>query len=165
MTPPLADAVVVIDWKAPYDQIAAYGAPITKYTVLIQQKDLQYRETSDCKGTDIDLIQNTQCIVQIATLRAAPYNLEHGMPIYAKIVAANLIGESDQSIEGTGSQVFVPVVPEAPISLQPTPSEITKTQASFTWSDGANGGKPILDYLVLYDQGVGVWRVLADEVV
>jgi hypothetical protein len=117
MTPPLADAVVVIDWKAPYDQIAAYGAPITRYRVLIRQKNLQYRETDDCKETDIDLIQNTQCIVQIATLRAEPYNLEHGMPIYAKIVAANIIGESEQSVEGTGSEVFVPVVADAPISL------------------------------------------------
>lgn len=49
------------------------------------------------------------------------------MPIYAKIIAINIIGVSDESDEGTGSEIFVPVVPDAPISLQPTPSKVTKT--------------------------------------
>jgi hypothetical protein len=79
------------------------------------------------------------------------------MPIIAKIIAFNIIGESDVSEQGTGSEVFVPVIPGAPISLQPSPSEITKTTASFTWSDSTDGGKPIIDYKILSDQGIGSW--------
>jgi len=69
------------------------------------------------------------------------------------------------SDEGTGSSVFVPVVPDASISLLPVLSEITLTQVSFTWSDGAyNGGKPILDYRVSYDQGTAVWVDLEEGI-
>jgi hypothetical protein len=98
LTPTLADSVVVIDWAAPHDQLAAYGAIIIQYRVLIMQADLEYSEVSvDCPGTDVDLISNTQCTVQISTLKADPFSLEHEMPIYAKIVAINTIGESDAS--------------------------------------------------------------------
>lgn len=130
------------------------------------QADLEYSEVSvDCPGTDVDLISNTQCTVQISTLKADPFSLEHEMPIYAKIVAINTIGESDASDQGTGSSIFVPEVPGAPISLQPTPSEITRTQASFTWSDSTNGGKPILSYKILSDQATGTWIELATGIV
>jgi hypothetical protein len=84
---------VVVNWAAPHDQLAAYGAIITQYRVMIMQADLEYSEVSvDCDGTDVDLISNTQCTVQISTLRASPFNLEHEMLIYAKIVAINTIG-------------------------------------------------------------------------
>jgi len=74
------------------------------------------------------------------------------MPIVAMISQTNLIGESDLSQEGGGASIFVPVVPDSPVNLQPVASEITKTQLKFTWSDGTyNGGKAILDYKVEYD--------------
>jgi hypothetical protein len=83
------------------------------------------------------------------------------MPIVAKVTQINVIGESDMSDEGTGSSIFVPVEPEPPINLLENQSEITKTTVSFVWSDGENGGKPILDYKVEYDQADGVsWTTL-----
>lgn len=38
------------------------------------------------------------------------------------------------------------------------------TTASFTWSDGENGGKVIDDYKIESDQAVGVWIQIATGV-
>lgn len=146
--------MLVVDWEAVHDQVATFGALITEYHVYIREADgTSYSAVSeDCPPTDVDLIQNTQCTVQISTLRAEPFLLQHEAAIYAKVVQVNSIGASQMSDAGTGASVFVPVVPDAPVTLLPVLSEISLTQVSFTWSDGAyNGGKPILDYQVSYD--------------
>jgi len=57
--------------------------------------------------------------------------------------------------------VIVIVVPDAPISLARDNSATTISQAGLTWSDGSeNGGTPVLDYRVSYDQGTGNWQVI-----
>lgn len=59
--------------------------------------------------------------------------LEDGTDIYARVIAANEIGESDASDPATGSTVFVPIVPGAPTSLTNKISGTSKTTACFTW--------------------------------
>lgn len=66
---------------------------------------------------------------------------------------------------GSGSTVFVPVVPDQPYNLlQSTYPDTSKTSAGFSWTDGQTGGKPILDYKVEYDQAIGSWVDLQSDV-
>lgn len=52
-------------------------------------------------------------------------------------------------------------VPDAPINITRDSNLTTINQIVITWSPGAsNGGNPIIDYRVTYDQGVGNWVVL-----
>lgn len=83
--------------------------------------------------------------------------LDDGDDIYVTIVAANEIGESDPSDAVSGSTVFVPIVPAAPVLLQNEPSGTSKTTARFSWSDGENGGKVITDYKIYSDMASGNW--------
>lgn len=88
---------------------------------------------SDCPSSGFELIENTQCTIQISTIRGWPWMLEDGTDIYARVIAANEIGESDASDPATGSTVFVPIVPGAPTSLTNKISGTSKTTACFTW--------------------------------
>jgi hypothetical protein len=48
-------------------------------------------------------------------LTSAPYNVDGGDSIFAKVSATNFYGESDQSIEGNGAYYIR--APDAPVSL------------------------------------------------
>jgi hypothetical protein len=44
-------------------------------------------------------------------------------------------------------------------------AETSEAQIGFTWSTGVStGGRPILDYRIFYDQGMGNWVELAPTV-
>jgi hypothetical protein len=126
--------------------MAAFGGLVTEYHVYIKQKDGVYSEVdTDCPPTSQSLLLNTQCSVQISRLRAAPFFLEHGDAILAKVTQVNIQGMSEMSEEGSGSSIFVPVVPDAPLNLYS--AEVTLNTVKLAWSDGAyNGGKPISSY-------------------
>jgi hypothetical protein len=104
---------------------------------------------------------NTQCTINISTVTSYPWLLEDGQELWAQIIAVNSIGESDPSTAATGSTVFVPIVPGAPVSLLENYAGTTKTTASFTWSEGESGGKVITDFKVEYDQAQGIWIEIA----
>jgi hypothetical protein len=97
LTPELADSEVFVDWEEPADQMTLYGAVITEYKVYVRQTDgIFYSEvTTDCPSDDATLVSNTMCAIQITTLKAYPFSLTDGQDIYAKIVAVNVIGESN----------------------------------------------------------------------
>jgi hypothetical protein len=57
------------------------------------------------------------------------------------------------------------VVPSAPTNLVKNQASITKTTASFSWTPGPSGGAFIIDYKVSYDQSIGVWVDLAENIV
>lgn len=45
-------------------------------------------------------------------------------------------------------------MPDAPISLTNDLTTTTDTEIRFTWLDGASdGGTPVIDYTIYYDQG------------
>ena len=139
--------------------MSVFGAVITDYLVQVRQKDeLTYTiVASDCPSSGFDLMANTQCTIQVSTIKGWPWILEDGDPIYARIIAVNEIGESDPTDPVTGSTVFVPIVPGSPTQLANYPSGTSKTTASFTWSDGEDGGKVITDYKIESDQAIGTW--------
>lgn len=112
----------------------------------------------ECPAADYELLSNTQCSVPVATLRASPFDLQHSDAVVARVIAVNVIGESEISDDGSGASIFVPVVPDAPKSLSHNPSGTSMTTASFSWSNGAsNGGKPVLDYLIEFNFGGDGW--------
>lgn len=49
-------------------------------------------------------------------------------------------------------------VPDAPIELQNDGSVTSDVEIRLGWSDGvSDGGAPVIDYSVFYDQGKSVW--------
>ena len=47
--------------------------------------------------------------------RAAPYSLEWGVGVYAKVIAINIYNDSIESLEGNGA--VITTTPDAPINL------------------------------------------------
>jgi hypothetical protein len=85
--------------------------------------------------------------------------------VIAKVGAINIIGLSDYSDDGNGAVISMSYAPDAPTNLARNHGTTTRTQLGLTWTDGAsNGGQPILDYRVSFDQGNGNWVVLQDGV-
>ena len=55
----------------------------------------------------------TLCILPVETLRAAPFNLDWGDSVFAKVVAINSYGNSLESSEGNGAKIITaPSTPE-----------------------------------------------------
>jgi len=141
---------VVVDWTAPSDQ----GSVITGYKIYIETStsavftlDLDY-----CDGSDATIVTNTECSIPISELRASLYYLEWGSSIYAKVIAFNLYGDSDESDVGNGAVILTS--PDAPLTLVEVYAERSATSLGFSWSEGAaNGGSPVIDYKVNYAVG------------
>ncbi len=56
-------------------------------------------------------------------------------------------------------------VPDAPVSLTNDPTTTTDKVIRFTWIDGASdGGTPVIDHAVSYDQGTGNFVQLSQSV-
>ena len=56
-------------------------------------------------------------------------------------------------------------MPNAPVSLVNDPTTTTDTQIKFTWSAGSSdGGSPIINYAVYYDQGTDSFTLLNNAV-
>jgi len=94
-------------------------------------------------------------------LQEAPFNLQVGDSVFAKIYAYNSIGDSLASTPGNGALIVNVVVPDAPTNVLRDEVQTTTSQIGLTWTDGANnGGSQIIDYRVSFDQGTGNWIVL-----
>jgi hypothetical protein len=53
--------------------------------------------------------------VGVQVLRDAPYSLEWGTSIFVKVVALNVYGSSQKSLEGNGA--VITTYPDAPLNL------------------------------------------------
>lgn len=84
---------VRISWDLSSDN----GSPITQFKVFMNEigSTIYTLEIVDCDGFDTDVITNQNCLINISTLLAAPYNVDGGDHIFAKVSALNLYGESD----------------------------------------------------------------------
>lgn len=65
-----------------------------------------------------------------------------------RVTAINYVGESSPSSK---LRIIAASVPESPLSL--TLVSQSKTQVSFSWTAGEDGGTPIRDYEVFSDLG------------
>jgi hypothetical protein len=74
-----------------------------------------------------------------------------------------LYGYSQESSVGNGAVILT--YPDPPINLVETVSERSASSISFTWSNGvADGGTPVLDYRITYDQSTGDYVILSSGV-
>jgi hypothetical protein len=111
-------------------------------------------ELSNCDGSQQTIVDNSECIIPISVLRDAPFFLEWGTHVYAKIVATNAVDDSDISPEGNGAMIVT--VPLPPINLENVDSITNGNQIGLQWVAGlANGGSPVIDYRISYDQAAG----------
>jgi hypothetical protein len=79
------------------------------------------------------------------------------------VVAFNLYGYSSESAVGNGAIILKN--PDAPLNVLETIAARTSSSITFTWSEGvANGGAPVLNYRVSYDQSTDDFIVLASLV-
>lgn len=69
-----------------------------------------------------------------------------------KVEARNAVGYSPQSASVT---IMAAAVADAPINLVNEPSVTDATQIKFSWTPDYDGGTPILDYNIYYDQSYG----------
>lgn len=143
----------------------ANGDTITSYKIFIRTHDSEVYvlAPSSCDGSDPYTMTHYFCWVSLFDLIEAPYSLVEGEPIDVKIIATNSYGDSDYSDKGNGA--LTQLVPDAPINL--TRDEVV-TDAfiiKFSWSKGASeGGTPIIDYDVYWDQSTGVWEMISEDV-
>lgn len=91
----------------------------------------------------------------------APFSLDWGDSVHAKIVAYNVYGDSEESDVGNGAVIFT--MPDKPINLAEVVAERSANSISIVWEDGFNdGGTEVLDYQVWHDQGTGDWIVIEE---
>lgn len=138
---------VDITWTAPNDG----GSPFTAYTITLRQSDMTTytAELTNCDGSNSGIISSASCSIPITTLMAAPYSLNWGASIFAKVKATNVVGESGTSVEGNGAIILT--FPDAPVSLADTLATTSATKIAMTWSAGAsNGGTAVIDYRISY---------------
>ena len=89
-------------------------------------------------------------------LLGAPFNLS--TDVYAKVIASNVVGDSQSSEVGGGAYISMSYPPDAPNNLLRDEESTSRSIIAFSWTDGAsNGGQPILDYRISFDQAKGVW--------
>lgn len=79
---------VVVSWIAPYDG----GYELTGYKLSFRQDDLVY--SSELGNCDMTSSIDVTCTIPVTVFRNAPFNLDWGSSIYAKVIASNVYGDS-----------------------------------------------------------------------
>jgi hypothetical protein len=75
------------------------------------------------------------------------------------ITANNVYGDSEMSEPTLAG--LIQLVPNAPVNLENDATTTDATIIRFTWSDGpSDGGSPVLDYNIYYNQGANVDSVV-----
>jgi hypothetical protein len=153
-----------ITWTAPsFDG----GSQIVSYVITIMASDgISFIEdASVCDGTQALTILSLQCIIPSSHLATSSlFTIPWGDEVYAKVAATNIRGMSEFSDAGNGA--VITRSPDPPINLQNDLTVTTSVQIGITWEDGIeNGGTPVLDYRIYFDQGSDNWILHASNVV
>jgi hypothetical protein len=63
------------------------GAAVLSYTITFRHSDgITYStELSQCDGSDATIVSSRTCVIDVATFLTAPFNLDWGESVYAKI--------------------------------------------------------------------------------
>lgn len=99
------------------------------------------------------------CTIPTSVFNSSPVLLPWGSSVIAKVVAVNSKGSSIASAEGNGAIILTN--PDAPLLLANNPDVTTGQVIGLTWTAGAaNGGSPVIDYRISYDQATGTFVTL-----
>lgn len=85
----------------------------------------------------------TTCTIPVTVLRQAPYSLEWGDDVYAKVIATNAYGDSISSEEGNGA--YITTNPDQPTDLIEDYSQRTKSSLGLQWTPPLFTGGDIID--------------------
>lgn len=132
---------IVIDWNHPSaDFNADYGASLIRYSIVIQSSDEEnfYEELNHCDGSNTAIIDSHTCSIPISVLLGAPFDLSTS--VYAKVLATNVVGDSQYSIVGNGAYITMSYPPDAPTNLLRDEETTSMTVLAFTWTNGASNG-------------------------
>ena len=84
----------------------------------------------------------------------APYSLDWGETVHAKVSASNIKGESPYSSVSSGGTIAR--APDTPINFAQNPVQTSATSIGLQWNAGLTYyGYPIIDYAVSWDEGNG----------
>lgn len=119
--------------KIAWGASSANGSPITGYTIYIKKYNSEEFaiEPTNCNGGDETIRSTRSCYVPINILRGSTYNHPWGASIYAKVVAYNIYGLSDESAVGNGAIILT--VPDAPLSVVEVVSMRAATSITISW--------------------------------
>jgi hypothetical protein len=107
----------------------------------------------------MSVLTTVTCSIPVATLRAAPYTLEWGESVYAKLFATNVYGDSLESDSGNGA--IITTTPDAPINLTENYFLRTKSTLGLTWDNAAfTGGASIIDFRISIAVSGGSFSIL-----
>ena len=149
---------VIVSWVAPDDG----GSPITSYTIYIREDDQSTYslQLSNCDGSDQVIRDAAQCTIPVSVLKVAPFDLPWGEHVFAKVLATNIYGSSELSLEGNGAMITTN--PDPPINIAEDYSLRDPTTLGITWSPAAfTGGDVIIDYRINIAEQGGAFSVLA----
>jgi hypothetical protein len=155
-------SAVELTWNLPFEQ----GSPIQGYHVYIRSIDpLAFSmELAHCDGAQEVIRDGRYCSIPTATLMSPPFSLQWGDEIWAKVIAYNEYGMSEESDAGNGATIYT--YPDAPIDLREIVASRTSSSTEIQWDDGASdGGSPIIDYRISWDRGLDEWEYLVSGVI
>lgn len=139
-------------WDVLYDG----STPIFEYKIEFLARDGETVQTElvYCDGANADVVSTQSCTVPSPTFLQAPWSILWGEAIYGRVQARNIKGWSEFSEFGSGALIWR--IPDVPINLRNVPNLTDKDSIGLMWEDGLeDGGTPVLDYLVYYDNGTG----------
>jgi hypothetical protein len=150
---------ITVTWIEP----DGYGYPLSGYIVSIRESD-ETTYTVDLTNCDMSSSTLTTCTIPITALLAAPYNLEWGSSVFAKVIAKNTFEQSEESSEGDGA--FILTFPDEPTSVAEVEEDRTISTLSLTWTPPIfTGGGVIIDYRLSISKEGGAFSVLASEII
>ena len=99
----ITDEEISVSWSEPSD---LGGLTITAYVLKIKTSTETYEvDVINCDATSDTIINARTCTIPVATLKAAPFNLEGQDNVIAVVTAVNAVGESPVSNEGYGANI------------------------------------------------------------
>jgi hypothetical protein len=109
-------------------------------------------------------VTSTQCTIPKEVLHDVPFDLPWGSHIYARVIATNIYGSSEISVDGNGG--IIVHQPEKPINLVEDYSLRTPTTLGLMWDNGLDdGGLPVLDFRISYSEVDGIYSLLESNIV
>ena len=102
---------------------------------------------TNCDASQSSIVTSKNCNIPSLSLHLSPFLLPWASHVFAKVIATNLYGDSEESLPGNGAIIYA--IPDKPLDLTEDYGQRTATSLGLTWIDGADpGGLPVLDYRV-----------------
>jgi hypothetical protein len=108
------------------------------------------------------LSSSVTCSVPASALVAAPFSLDWGDSVIAKVLAVNAYGESLESVEGNGAVILT--YPDAPIDVLEVVADRSKSSLGISWTAPFAGGDTSLVYRINIREQGGTYSVLASGI-